>query len=99
MQGVRQDVAPVKLDGKVLFYVRGISSFPAELRAATISKRLRKAASDRSILIDSVKIIETEDRTMVYAGKEFIMNIYDPDALPGEYRPFSTFRNNSSEDS
>ena len=81
LQGVRQDVAPVKLDGKVLFYVRGISSFPAQLRAATISKRLRKAASDRSILVDSIKIIEFQDRTMVYAGKEFVMNIYDPDAL------------------
>jgi len=81
LQGVRQDVAAVKLDGKVLFYVRGISSFPAELRAATISKRLRKAASDRSILVDSIKIIEVQDRTMVYAGKEFVMNIYDPDAL------------------
>jgi small-conductance mechanosensitive channel len=81
MQKIQQDIAPVKLDGKVLFSVRGISSFPAELRAATISKRLRKAGSDRSILIDSIKIIEVQDRTMVYAGKEFIMNIYDPDAL------------------
>jgi small-conductance mechanosensitive channel len=80
LPGVKQDVAPVKLDGKVLFFVRGISSYPAELRAATISKRIRKAASDRSILSDSIKITEGQDRTMIYAGKEFIMNIYDPDA-------------------
>jgi small-conductance mechanosensitive channel len=78
---VQADVAPVNLDGKILFFVRGISSYPAQLRATTISKRIRKAAYDRSILIDSVKIIELEDRTMVYAGKEFIMNIYNPDAI------------------
>lgn len=81
MQEILQDIAPVKLDGKSLFYVRGISSYPAELRAATISKRIRKAASDRSISIDSVKLITLEDRTMVFAGKEFIMNLYNPDAV------------------
>jgi small-conductance mechanosensitive channel len=77
---IQSDVAPVRLDGKTLFFVRGISSYPAELRAATISKRIRKAALDRSLLNDSVKIIDLGDRTMVYAGKEFVMNIYTPDA-------------------
>jgi small-conductance mechanosensitive channel len=81
LQGAQQDVAPVKLDGKVLFYVRGISSYPAELRAATISKRIKKASSDPSISTDSVKIVAVEDRTMVYVGKEFIMNVYDADGL------------------
>jgi small-conductance mechanosensitive channel len=77
---VQPDLAAVKLDGKTLFFVSGISSYPAELRATTISKRIRKAASDRSLLKDSVNIIEMEDRTMVYAGKEFVMNIYSHDA-------------------
>jgi small-conductance mechanosensitive channel len=81
LQGAQQDVAPVKLDGKVLFYVRGISSYPAGLRATTISRRIRKAASDPSVSTDSVKVVEADDRTMVYIGKEFIMNIYDADAL------------------
>jgi small-conductance mechanosensitive channel len=77
----QQDVAPVKLDGKTLFNVRGISSYPAKLRATTISKRIQKAASDTSISIDSVKIIPSEERTMIYAGKEFIMSVYNADAL------------------
>jgi small-conductance mechanosensitive channel len=77
----QMDVAPVKLDGKILFNVRGISSYPAGLRATTISKRIKKAASDPSISIDSVKIITSEDKIMIYAGKEFIMNVYNPDAL------------------
>jgi len=88
---VQLDVSPVKLDGKILFNVRGISSYPSKLRAATISKRIKKAASDPSISVDSVKIITSGERTMVYAGKEFIMNVYDPDALAeGIDRPILT---------
>jgi small-conductance mechanosensitive channel len=72
--------APVKLDGKTLFFVHGISSYPAELRASTISKRIIKAAEDPSPGSDSVKIIEVEGKSMIYAGTEFIMSIYDIDA-------------------
>ena len=78
---LQQDVSPVKLDGEILFNVRGISSYPAKLRATTISNRIKKAALDTSVSTDSVKIIESEDKTKVYAGEEFIMNVYDPDAL------------------
>lgn len=72
--------APVKLDGKTLFFVHGISSYPAELRAATISKRIKTAAEDNSGGSDSVKIIAGDGKSMIYAGKEFIMNVYDIDA-------------------
>jgi small-conductance mechanosensitive channel len=72
--------APVKLDGKTLFFVQGISSYPAEMRAATISKRIKTAAEDTSPGSDSVRIVTTEGKSMIYAGKEFIMNVYDIDA-------------------
>jgi small-conductance mechanosensitive channel len=78
---LQQDVSPVKLDGEILFNVRGISSYPAKLRATTISNRIKKAALNTSVSTDSVKTIESEDKTKVYAGEEFIMNVYDPDAL------------------
>ncbi len=39
-------VAPVKVDGDVLFLVRGTTTFPAADRAAAISKRIAKAASN-----------------------------------------------------
>jgi small-conductance mechanosensitive channel len=78
--GVQPNIAPVKVDGKVLFYVSGISSYPPEFRASTISKRIREAAKNKSILNDSVKIIKTGDFLKVYAGKDFIMNIYKTDA-------------------
>jgi len=80
ISGVTRNEAPVKLDGNTLFFVHGISSFPAELRAATISKRIKMAAEDTSAGSDSVKIIAGEGKSMIYAGKEFIMNVYDIDA-------------------
>jgi small-conductance mechanosensitive channel len=80
LAGVDKILAPVKIDGRNLFFVRGISSFPAEQRAATISKRIKKAAADKTIVPDSVKIINGPGHLMIYAGKEFIVNIYDADA-------------------
>ena len=72
--------APVKVDGEVLFNIRGTATFPAEQRAATISKRIRKAAANHAILADSVKIVPGVDHIKIYAGTEFIMNVYDLDA-------------------
>jgi len=76
----RQLLAPVRVDGELLFYVRGISSFTAETRAKTIQQRIHRAAANYSIPADSVKAIMEADRLKVYAGKEFIMNIYQVDA-------------------
>jgi len=78
--GETQLVAPVKVDGNILFNVRGISSYTAEQRASTISKRIRKAAAIQSISIDSVRIVESTDHSKIYAGSEFVMNVYDADA-------------------
>jgi small-conductance mechanosensitive channel len=64
-----------------MFLVRGISSYPASERAATISKRIKKAAADYSIPVDSVKITTSPGYLMIFAGKEFIMNIYPVDAM------------------
>ncbi len=80
ISGVENILAPVKIDGKTLFLVRGISSFPADQRAALISKRIKKAAANNSIPADSVKIINGAEYLMVFAGVDFIMNIYEADA-------------------
>jgi len=71
----KKNVAAVKVDGNILFFVVGISSFPADERAAIISQRIVKAASDRSIPADSVYIRAAEDHLNIYAGKEFIMMV------------------------
>jgi small-conductance mechanosensitive channel len=80
ISGVKKNESPVKLDGKTLFFVQGISSYPAELRASTISQRIRKAAENVATASDSVRTIEGEGKSMIYAGEEFIMNVYDIDA-------------------
>jgi small-conductance mechanosensitive channel len=80
-RNTEHNVSPVKVDGLFLFNVRGISSYPSELRAKSIVRRIEKAASNPFVSIDSVKIIDSEDKSMVYAGGEFIMNVYDIDAV------------------
>jgi len=45
--------APVEIDGRVLFRVRGTSSFPARVRAAGIAERIRQLAADRSVPPDA----------------------------------------------
>lgn len=72
--------ADVKIDGIVLFQVQGIASYTSAQRAAAISERIEKAASNDSISTDSLKIIIGEHRLMIYAGNEFIMSVFDIDA-------------------
>lgn len=80
LQGKDPNVAPVKFEGDILFYVRGASTYPAPLRAQTISKRILKAAANRSIQPDSVKVSPESDRIPIYAGNDLIMNVYPIDA-------------------
>jgi small-conductance mechanosensitive channel len=80
LPGIQQPLAPVKLDGKVLFNVRGMSSFTAEQRAAVVSKRIKSASEDRSVSADSVRIITEGDHLAVYVGIDFLINVYEQDA-------------------
>jgi len=77
---MKKNVAPVKVDGVVLFYISGTASSPAEQRAVTISSRIEKAAANPYISENSVSIITADDRLKIYAGKEFLLNVYDADA-------------------
>jgi small-conductance mechanosensitive channel len=76
----RQNYVPVKVDGKSLFKIRGISSYTAEKRAAFISNRIENLADDHSISVDSLKIIPEADRFKIMIGDELVMIIYDVDA-------------------
>ena len=80
LPGIQQALAPVKVDGKELFNVRGMSSFTAEQRAAAISNRIKNAAADQTVSADSVKIITEGDHLAVYAEGNFLMNVYDQDS-------------------
>ncbi len=80
LQEVQKHVASVKVDGEVLFMVRGTTSFPADQRAQSIKRRLRKAGENPALTVDSVKIIPEGEHLQVFAGQVFIMNIYEGDA-------------------
>jgi len=77
---IGQSTAAVKFEGKILFYVRGITSFPAEERAQIISERIKNIAENDSINILSLRIEELADRSNILAGEDFIVSILDTDA-------------------
>ena len=80
LPGIQQHVAQVKVDGKDLFNVRGISFYTAEQRAAAISERIREAAADPEIASDSLTIVVEKDYSSDYAGKRFLLKVFDADA-------------------
>jgi len=86
MPGIQHELTPVRIDGRILFSVRGISTYSSDQRAAAISKRIRDAASDMTITPDSMKIIPGGDYSSVYAGKWFIMNVYDGDSYTDQVK-------------
>lgn len=77
---VQQSHAAVKLDGQILFYVRGITSFPAKERARLIGERIKNIADNESVNTESLMVTELEDRTNVLSGNDFIVSIFDADA-------------------
>jgi small-conductance mechanosensitive channel len=71
--------APVMIDGVALFRVRGVSSFPAEQRAAVIAGRIRDMAANPAIGPDALRIEETDVASQVMADRTLIMGVYDAD--------------------
>jgi small-conductance mechanosensitive channel len=76
--------APVTLDGQVLFEVRGIPAYPAEERAKTIKQRIEEIAADRSAAIESLRVVEMDDRTRIMAGDRLLVAFVDADAAAAE---------------
>jgi small-conductance mechanosensitive channel len=73
-------VSAVELDGKILFYVRGMTSFTSEERSKVVSERIKNIAANNAISPDSLKIIGAEDHEQIFAGNELIIRIFDADA-------------------
>lgn len=72
--------APVEVDGATLFEVRGVSSLPAGERAALIARQLIAVAADRSIPIESLRVVEDESASRILAGSRLIVALVDADA-------------------
>ena len=74
------EVAPVTLDGRVLFHVRGVTAFPAQQRAREISARIEAIAGDPSIPVSALRIVDRPDRIDILAGDRPIVSVYGVDA-------------------
>jgi small-conductance mechanosensitive channel len=72
--------APVELDGMVLFRVRGVTSLPAATRARLIRDRIEAVAADRTIPIDSLRVVESENGARIVAGDQTILAVVAADA-------------------
>ncbi len=73
------ELAPVTVDGVELFRVRGTMAYPATERAKAIRERIKAFAGDRSIPADSLRVIESADRSSLVARGYFVMAMYDAD--------------------
>jgi small-conductance mechanosensitive channel len=72
--------APVRLDGVVLFRVRGTSSFPAEKRADEIASRIQAAAQDPAFRTDALRTVDSDISAEILAGDRRVMRVFDADA-------------------
>jgi len=76
--------APVEFDGAVLFRVRGVSSLPATVRARNIGDRLNAAASDPSLALESLRVVDEAAASRVVIGGVIggttLMAVFDADA-------------------
>jgi small-conductance mechanosensitive channel len=72
--------APVTIDGRLLFRVFGVTSFPAGKRAQAIADRIIALAEDRSESTDSLRLVEAEHSTDILAGDQLIMSVVNADA-------------------
>jgi small-conductance mechanosensitive channel len=74
--------APVRIDGKMLFTVRGISAYPAQERAAVIASRITEIADDAAVSSEAIAPVESDHSTDIMAGDRLIMSVFDVDAAP-----------------
>jgi len=72
--------APVMIDGRVLFRVRGVTAFPADQRVATIASRIRALAANETTPPTALHLVASEHSTDIVAGDNGIMSVFDADA-------------------
>jgi small-conductance mechanosensitive channel len=72
--------ALVIVDGVALFSVRGVSAYPAEQRAADISRRIAEFADDPTVSLDSLTVVSAADWDEVLAGGKRVVSVFDSDA-------------------
>ncbi|MDX2475592.1 MAG: mechanosensitive ion channel [Candidatus Krumholzibacteria bacterium] len=72
--------APVIVDGRVLFHLRTIPGSPATERANDIEKRIAKAARDKAVSPDSLRVVPDEFGSALVVEGHVIVLITEADA-------------------
>jgi small-conductance mechanosensitive channel len=78
--GADAPTTPVTIDGVRLFELRGVSSFPAPLRARRVRERILALAADERVPIESIHIVESENTTRIVGGGVALLLLVDADA-------------------
>jgi small-conductance mechanosensitive channel len=73
------DLAPVTIDGHVLFQVRGISGMPSAERASLIADRIRALARDRSFDPATLELVSGEHASRIGPAAHPVVRITEPD--------------------
>ena len=79
--------APIELDGKQLFQVRGVSAYPAELRAESIKSRIEALARNPGFQTEALRWLESDVGIKIMAGDQLVMVIFDADARNEDVAP------------
>lgn len=79
--------ADVIVRGKTLFAVQGVLSFPAQARAAAISRRIEDLSKDVTFNPRSISVADAEGSSDIMAADLVVMSVTDQDAAAaGESR-------------
>jgi small-conductance mechanosensitive channel len=70
---------PVLLDGEILFHVRGLSAYPAEMRAQKIAERIEAFAADATSDPHTLRLVEEKNMTAIFADKQRLLGVFDAD--------------------
>ncbi|MBW2505788.1 MAG: mechanosensitive ion channel [Deltaproteobacteria bacterium] len=73
--------APVIVDGKELFRVSGVTSYPAKDRARKIATRIKNLAEDRTFDPNKLEIIKEGEVTYIKAGSRNALGLVENDAV------------------
>jgi small-conductance mechanosensitive channel len=74
------ETAAVRIDGRTLFRVRGLTAFPATERAEAITGRIVAAASDDALSPEAIVVIEGPAGIEIRAGDQRLMRVTPADA-------------------
>jgi small-conductance mechanosensitive channel len=74
------NAAPVTLDGRTLFRLRGVSALPARERAANVRANIVEVAKDTSIAADSGRLEQRGERIVVRYGDHEVVTFLPSDA-------------------